>query len=155
MGFNIAGLIVNKKIGETELESLLEQKIKFLKEVDFEDAAGSFREGNTIDILQTDTGTLLITELGQMYDLEKSLNETIQFMISDASDTYYFEKFSEGQPVRKFLTTEGETAENAGEGHISEEDDVIDTVWEYADNYLQNDFLNNMSDQKFRRYEFE
>ena len=155
MGFNIAGIIVNKKISETEIESILEFNIKFLKEVDFEEATSSFRDENTVDILQTDTGTLLITELGQIYDLENSLNETIQFMISDVSDTYYFEKFTDGQLVRKYITTQGETVEDFGEGYISEDEDLIDTVWELVDTYLKNDFSNNIMDQRFKRYNIE
>jgi len=155
MGFNIAGIIVNKKISDTDIETLLKLKIKFLKEVDFEDATSSFKDENTVDILQTETGTLLITELGQMYDLDDSLHDSIQFMVSDISDTYYFEKFSKGQLVRKFITTQGETAEDVGEGHISEEDDLMEKVWEYIDTYLQNDFTNTMQDQTFKRYELE
>lgn len=155
MGFNIAGIIVNKKISDTDIETLLKLKIKFLKEVDFEDATSSFKDENTVDILQTETGTLLITELGQMYDLDDSLHDSIQFMVSDISDTYYFEKFLKGQLVRKFITTQGETAEDVGEGHISEEDDLMEKVWEYIDTYLQNDFTNTMQDQTFKRYELE
>jgi hypothetical protein len=133
----------------------LKLKIKFLKEVDFEDATSSFKDENTVDILQTETGTLLITEVGQMYDLDDSLHDSIQFMVSDISDTYYFEKFSKGQLVRKFITTQGETAEDVGEGHISEEDDLMEKVWEYIDTHLQNDFTNTMQDQTFKRYELE
>ena len=155
MGFNIAGIIVNKKISDTDIETLLKLKIKFLKEVDFEDATSSFKDENTVDILQTETGTLLITELGQMYDLDDSLHDSIQFMVSDISDTYYFEKFLKGHLVRKFITTQGETAEDVGEGHISEEDDLMEKVWEYIDTYLQNDFTNTMQDQTFKRYELE
>ncbi len=153
MGFNIAGLIVNKKISDTEIETLVESKIRFLNEVDYENAISGFRDENTIDVLQTETGTFLITELGQMYDLSGFSHDIIQFMISDVSDTYYFEKFANGQLVRKYITSQGEIAENIGDGFISEDDDLMDKILEFTDEYLQNDFSNNTETIKFKRYE--
>ncbi|MCD5969582.1 hypothetical protein, partial [Riemerella anatipestifer] len=69
MGFNIAGLIIKQKLDkEQEIENLLENKLTYLQDVDFEEATSSFRDENTVDILQTENGTLIIMELGQIYD---------------------------------------------------------------------------------------
>jgi len=154
MGFNIAGLIINKDIGsEQELESLLNHKLEFVDEVSFEEATRSDREEFTIDVLQTDHGTLIVMEMGQIYDLAKFQDEVVQFIISDVSDTYYFEKYTDGKLVRKNINSQGYVAEDYGQGIVSDDEDLIDTVWEIADEYLQNNFTQNMVDMSFKRYE--
>ena len=156
MGFNIAGIIIKKKIDtKQELENLLDTKLEYTKEVDFEEATSSFREDNTIDVLQTEQGTLVIMELGQIYDLANIPSEVIQFIVSEVSDTYYLEKYANGTLDRKYITSQGEIAEDIGVGIVSEDDDIMDVVWEFADNYLQNNFIENMFDLKFNRYELQ
>lgn len=124
MGFNIAGLIINENIGsEQELESLLNHKLEFVDEVSFEEATRSDREEFTIDVLQTDHGTLIIMEMGQIYDLSKFEREVVQFIISDVSDTYYFEKYIDGKLVRKNINTQGYVAEDYGKGIVSDDED--------------------------------
>ena len=121
--------------------------------MDFDEATSSFRDENTIDILQTDHGTLVIMELGQIYDLTNIKVEVVQFMVSDVSDTYYFEKYSNGKLDRKYINSQGEVAEDIGEGFVNEDDDLMDKIWEFTDDYLQNNFTENMFDLKFKRYE--
>ncbi|WP_282148327.1 hypothetical protein [Algibacter lectus] len=153
MGFNIAGLLIENKIEKQEIEKILECKITFLREVDFEEASSSYRDDDeSIDILQTETGTLIITELGQVYDISIFDGKIIQFMISDVSDTYYFEKYINGNLERKYINSQGEIAENEGVGIIEEGNDMTDLIWELANNYLQNNFAENMFDKKFKRY---
>lgn len=154
MGFNIAGLIIKQKFdNKQELESFLENILTFSKDIDFEEATSSFRDENTVDILQTEHGTFVIMELGQIYDLTNNNSEVVQFMVSEVSDTYYFEKYSNGTLERKYITSQGEVTENFGEGYLNEDDDVMDKVWEFVDEYLQNNFIKNMFDLKFKRYE--
>ncbi|GAL61841.1 hypothetical protein [Algibacter lectus] len=153
MGFNIAGLLIENKIEKQEIEKILECKITFLREVDFEEASSSYRDDDeSIDILQTETGTLIITELGQVYDISIFDGKIIQFMISDVSDTYYFEKYINGNLERKYINSQGEIAKNEGVGIIEEGNDMTDLIWELANNYLQNNFAENMFDKKFKRY---
>ena len=156
MGYNIAGLLINKKIDGMEgLEKLLNVKLAYFKDIDFEEASDSYNTQGMIDVLATETGTLLLMELGQIYDLSTFPKDVdvIQFMISDVSDTYYFEKYDKGQPVRKFITTQGDIAEDTGEGLISEDDDLEEIVWEFADAYLQNNFMENRYDMMLKCYE--
>jgi hypothetical protein len=135
MGFNIAGLLIENKIEKQEIEKILECKITFLREVDFEEASSSYRDDDeSIDILQTETGTLIITELGQVYDISIFDGKIIQFMISDVSDTYYFEKYINGNLERKYINSQGEIAENEGVGIIEEGNDMTDLIWELANN---------------------
>ena len=152
MGFNIAGLLIKGQTDNAQINTLLESNIVFYKTVSFEEATSSFRDDNTVDILQTKTGTLIITELGQIYDISTFETDIIQFMISDVSDTYYFEKYTNGKLDRKYIYSEGEIQENEGQGIIKEDDDVLDLIWEFTDTFLQNGFLENRFEQKFKRY---
>ncbi len=152
MGFNIAGILIKSETVETKIENILDNKLIFFREINFEEATSSYRDENTVDILQTQTGTLIITELGQIYDISNFDGEIIQFMISDVSDTYYFEKYINGNLERKYINSQGEIAENEGNGIIKENDDMMDLVWELTDDYLQNNFLENMFKIKFKRY---
>jgi hypothetical protein len=153
MGFNVAGLMIRKKVDQSEIEKLLSNKISFVEDVDFEGATSEAKDDNAIDVLQSESGTLLITTLGSIFDLSDTSDDIIQFMISEVSDTYYFEHYNSGQLIRKFIYSQGEIAEDTGEGEVSEKDDLADKVWELAGNYLQNDFAENMFDHKFRRYQ--
>ncbi|SEW53172.1 hypothetical protein [Chitinophaga arvensicola] len=153
MGFNVAGLIIRKKIDQSGIETLLDNKISFTEEVDFEEATSMEKEDSAIDILQNESGTLLLTTLGSMFDLSDTSDDIIQFMLSEISDTYYFEHYNNGQLIRKFIYSQGEIAEDTGEGIVSEDDDLADKVWELAGSYLQNDFAENMFDHRFKRYE--
>lgn len=155
MGFNIAGLIFNEKVNQKELEDLFDNKLEYLKDVSFEEATTSFRDENTIDVLQTEHGTFVIMMLGEIYDLTIIQSEVIQFMVSEVSDTYYFEKYSAGKLDRKYIASLGEVIEDVGDGSVGGDEDLIDTIWEFADSYLQNDFLQNMFEMNFMRYEIK
>lgn len=154
MGFNIAGLIANRKIDEKEIGHLIENKITYSGEVGFEEAMSSFRDENTIDVLQSEKGTLIIVEMGIKSDISNFKGEIIQFIISDVSDTYYFEKYTNGHLDRKYIYSQGEVFEDEGEGIIKEDEDMTDLIWEFCEKYLQNNFLETMFEQKFRRYSF-
>lgn len=153
MGFNFTGILINSHAEEQKLKSLFDTEIAFLKEVDFEEATDSFRDENTVDMVQTETGTLIITGLGQIYDISDFDGEIIQFMISDISDTYYFEKYKDKVLERKYIYSQGEIAEDEGSGIIQHDEDFTDQIWELADRYLQNNFKTTMFDQQFKRYQ--
>lgn len=69
MGYNISGMLIKGQNDQTIIEDLLDTKISFTGEVGFEDATTGDREENTIDILQTSSGTLIFTEFGSLYDI--------------------------------------------------------------------------------------
>ncbi|SFN13259.1 hypothetical protein SAMN05421594_1236 [Chryseobacterium oleae] len=152
MGFNCTGILINSKADEQIMKTLFDSEIAYLKEVNFEEATDNFRDENTVDMVQTETGTLIITGLGQIYDISDFDGEIIQFMISDISDTYYFEKYKDKVLERKYIYSQGEIAEDEGSGIIRQDEDFTDQIWELADRYLQNNFKTNMFDQQFKRY---
>jgi len=154
MGYNIAGLLIKGKTDQKIIEDLTGQKISFSEESDFEGATGSFREDNTIDILQTQTGSLIFTEFGTLYDISGFDGEIIQFIISDISDTYYFEKYLSGTLQRKYIYSQGEISEDEGSGIINEGEDLEEVIWQQAGEFLQNNFTATMFDLKFKRYCF-
>ena len=151
MGYNIAGLLMKGHIDQIQIETVLEQKIVFLADTDFEDATGSLRD-KTVDLLQTSKGLLLLTELGVMYDISEFDGEIIQFMISDVSETYYFEKYTQGNLDRKYISSQGGMIENQGSGIINADDEMIEVIWKLTGDFLQNNFTENRFDFKFKRY---
>lgn len=155
MGFNLAGLLIKSLTSEAEIENILDCEITFLSEIDFEEATSNFRDENSIDVLQSPTGTLIIKELGQLYDLSKFDNEIVQFIISDISDTYYFEKYKNEKLERKYIYSQGKIEEDNGHGIIKENEDMIDVIWNLTDNFLQNNFLKKMFELKFKRYKIK
>ncbi len=152
MGYNITGLIIRGTMEQGMIEDLTDQEISFSEEKSFEDATGSFREDNTIDILQTQTGALIFTEFGRLYDISNFDGEIIQFSISDIADTYYLEKYIAGKLERKYICSQGEISENEGSGLIKEGEDLEEVIWQQAGDYLQNNFIEMMFDLKFKRY---
>ncbi len=152
MGYNIAGLLIKGQCDQTAVENLIGSKISFSEETNFEDATASFREDKTIDILQTETGTLIFTEFGTLYDIADFDGEIIQFIISDISDTYYFEKYSSGTPERKYICSQGEISEDEGSGIIQEGEDPEEVIWQQTADFLQNNFTETMFDLTFKRF---
>lgn len=151
MGYNIAGLLMKGHVDQIQIETVLEQKIVFLADTDFEDATGSLRD-KTVDLLQTSKGLLLLTELAVMYDISEFDGEIIQFMISDVSETYYFEKYTQGNLDRKYISSQGGVIENQGSGIINADDEMIEVIWKLTGDFLQNNFTENRFDFKFKRY---
>lgn len=152
MGYNISGILIKGEGNQTIIEDLLDAKISFTEKTNFEDASSGDRDVNTIDILQTSSGTLIFTAFGSLYDISNFEGEIIQFIISDISDTYYFEKYTAGKLDRKYIYSQGEISEDEGIGIIKEGEDLEDIIWQQAGDFLQNNFAENMFDLKFKRY---
>jgi hypothetical protein len=152
MGYNITGLLIKGKTDQKIIGDIIGDKITFSREIDFEDATSGFRENKTIDILQTQTGTLILTEFGTLYDISKFDGEIIQFIISDISDTYYLEKYIAGKLERKYIYSQGGISENEGSGLIKEGEDLEEVIRQQAGEFLQNNFTATMFDLKFKRY---
>ncbi len=153
MGYNLGGLLIRKKLESTvEIEKLLKEKVTYTEEVGFEDAVTSFKE-NVVDVLHTEKGTLLVYELGRLYDISDRKEEVIQFMVSDVSDTYYFEHYNKEELKRKYITSEGEIAEDIGTGSFNIEEDVIDEIWGLTNQFLQYESSESVFEGVFKRYQ--
>ncbi len=149
MGFNIAGFLVNRKLeNQEELETVFGTKLEYVEEVSGEDATMS-KYDTEFDICTTDTGTLAFFEMGDIYDFSDMQGEVIQFIISDVSDTYYFEKYINGKLERKLILSQGEISENEGNGTIDKDDDFMDKVLEISHNVLN---LDDVFEAKFKRF---
>lgn len=154
MGFNMAGVIIGGKLSDGALAELLEAQLEYSTDVGSEEAISSFRDENTIDVVRGDRGMLIMIELGQQYDFTGAANhsELIQFMISDVSDTCFFEKYTDGKLVRKFVTTQGDIEDDFGQGLIAADDDFTDKIWAFMDAYVQTNFLDTAHELVFKRY---
>jgi hypothetical protein len=155
MELSIAGLIFKEKIDDAEIEILLSNRLRFSNEVRVEDALSSSRNEDSIDILRTEAGTLLLFSLGKIYDLAAIDKDAIQFMNSEVSDIYYFENYVDGEFLRRYIVFQGELAEDVGEESIAKGDNFMDNVWKYIDEYLQINFVENRDSLMFKRYEIK
>lgn len=148
MGFNIATILIKEKMAESQISEILGAKITYSQEVDFEDATTIERPDNAVDVFQNENGTLLFMPFEDTSDLSHCKTEIVKMIISDVSDTYYFEKFSGGKLEQKYIYSQGEIFENEGVGLVNEETDFTDLFWEYCNLFLQEEIF----EQNFKRY---
>lgn len=148
MGFNIAGILTSNQLDKKEkLETLLETKLQYTQDIDGETATLT-KNSAEFDVYTNNKGSIVFFEMGEIYDFSNTKGECIQFMISDVSDTYYFEKYKDGQLVRKLIVSQGEIAEDEGEGVIDKDDDFMDKVLELSNKLLEVDPF----DMNFKRF---
>lgn len=156
MGFNIAGIIVKENIESTsDLEKIFGQTFEYNKEVGFEEAASTHKTPNSIDVYSNKNGGFVTMGIESLIDLSSTEKDIVQFIVSDVSDTYYFEKHKNGELERKLITSEGEVAEDAGTGIINRDDEFLDVIWSLADDFLETNFTEVMSDLKFKHFELK
>ncbi|MGB0870879.1 MAG: hypothetical protein ACPGSD_14890 [Flavobacteriales bacterium] len=102
MGFNIAGVVINKNF-ESEISSLgkhINKNIKEFTEIDFEDAVSEYEHLGIIDVLFSEKGTMLIMNLDlclnyyHMNDLE-----TFAFSIDESSNSFAYHWSFNGNEV--------------------------------------------------------
>lgn len=153
MGFNVSGLIVKPRIDEKLLEHHLGEKLNYINVVGIEEATSGLKNEGTVDVYYGDKATLVFTAVGTMYDLNDFLEhgEVVQFIVSETSDTYYFEKFLVGELERKYIVSQGTIQENVGDGVIDEKEDIVDQIWDIASDYLGFELFEG--DVEFKRYQ--
>lgn len=149
MGYNVAGIITTTKIeNEAGINSLLGTNASLVGNVDFDEATSMEKEPGVADVFAGEGGSVIFTFMTDIYDLSETTGEVMQFIISDVSDTYYFEKYNDGELVRKLIVSQGEIHEDEGEDEDINEDTVSDFIWEYIENVINEDIY----DCTFVRY---
>ena len=139
MGFNLTGIATNFPLeSREEIEQNLGFSIEKLESenTSLEEASANHKQEDTLFVLSNSKGALVFPDFGGLIDQPPNKGEMIQFVISDVSDTYYFEKFKDGVRERKLVMGDGEVFESEGEGVISEEDETYDKAWEYIESFL-------------------
>lgn len=151
MGYNIAGLVIKGTPSQETLEALLGDKYVFEKEIDFEEASSSQRPKERLDVLQTGSGVFLLFDLLDGIHSPPADLEIIHFIISDVSDTYYLDKYEQGELVSHLVISEGEIAEESGKAIFNPEEDLEDFVFDQAAKYLELSDAGNLWDATFIR----
>lgn len=151
MGYNIAGLVIKGTPSQETLEALLGDKYVFEKEIDFEEASSSQRPKERLDVLQTGSGVFLLFDLLDGIHPPPADLEIIHFIISDVSDTYYLDKYEQGELVSHLVISEGEIAEESGKAIFNPEEDLEDFVFDQAAKYLELSEAGNLWDATFIR----
>ena len=152
MGLNITGYATNFAINtKEELEQIIGCRLSSLENESqaYQDATSNFRDDNRIYLYSSEQGSIVLPNFGQLIQNIPNSGELIQFIISDVSDTHYLEVFHNGELKRKFITTEGEIAEDIGKGFVEENDYIPDKVWEYIEETIR---VNDIIDLEFKRY---
>lgn len=149
MGYNIAGILTDTKLNNQEdLKKVFQTTLKYTEDVDSESATIS-KHSSEYDVYTNNKGSLVLFQLGELYEFSNTKGVFIQFMISDVSDTYYFEKYNNGKLERKLIVSQGEVAEDEGSGIIDEDDDFMDIVLELSNELLA---INDVFNLTFKRY---
>lgn len=152
MGYNITGYATNFAVDtKEELEYITGCKLSNLEDESkaYEDAIYSFRDDDKIYVYSSERGAIILPNFGQLIQNPPSSGELIQFIISDVSDTYYFESFKDGALTRKLITTEGEIVEDVGKGFVHEGDYLLDKVWAYLEKTIG---VDDMMGLNFKKY---
>ena len=152
MKYNLVGIVIRKRPGDfIDVESLLQSKLVYIRDVNFEEVVNSSENEGPVDVLQTDHGILVIVGLDYMYDLSNLTNESIQFIIAEIADIYYFERYFNGELKSQYIASrESVVTYNMRKQTIS---DLIGSVWEYTGKCLQIKFREKMLEVKFSRYQ--
>ncbi|MEM7658158.1 MAG: hypothetical protein AAF399_18675 [Bacteroidota bacterium] len=115
----------------------------------YETATVNFRKDNNIYLYSSERGSIVLPNFGQLAQHIPPAGDFIQFIVSDASDTQYVERYHNGEVSRKFISTDGEVAEDVGEGFLEADDYVLDVIWNYLEKTLG---IHDMTDLPFDRY---
>ena len=119
MGFNIAGIIVNKNYDNKieELGNSLGLNLIFEKEITYEGATGNWKDDGICDIYFAENGTFLYLPFDmcatESYAIENQ--DVLTFAYSETSMAFTFDYFENGNFRRKIFEAEGERIYERGE----------------------------------------
>lgn len=145
MGFNISGLVINKNYSDklSELESILGEKLRFEKEVLYEDCLESWKEDDYCDIYFSENGTLIFMAMERGGFAFKIPNKNaFSFVLSEMTMVFCLNYTENGKSIRTIVETEGEISENEGEPLDIEEneDDKSELIYLLIEEVLGESF---------------
>lgn len=160
MGFNIAGLVINKNYQDdlASLENILNKKLVFEKEVDFEQGSENWKEGDYCDIYFTTDGTLVFLSMEQSaFEFLVPKQKTLSFVLSEMSMTFSINYTRNQYLIRSVVETEGEVVESKGDSLEFEdtESDKSELIYHLMEEVLGIRFWDIDYDEKCYRYNLE
>ena len=119
MGFNIAGIVVNKNYENKteELGKSLGLNLTFEKEITCEEATRNWKDDGICDIYFAENGTILYLPFDlcatESYAIENQ--DVLTFAYSETSMAFNFDYFENGEFRRKIFEAEGDRMDDIGE----------------------------------------
>ncbi len=159
MGFNIAGLLINKnyKNNLNELEEIIGEKLIFDKEVVFEEGSENWKEANYCDIYYSEKGTLIFLSMERSgFEFYAKENDTLSFVLSEMTMTFSVNYVKKGKLIRSIVESEGDLLENEGTPLEFEksEDDKSELIYYLFEKTLGESFYDIDLEAKCYRYKF-
>jgi hypothetical protein len=158
MGFNFAGIAINKNVKEeiSVLEQLLGKKLTLTDEIYFEDAMSYHKEDNDCDVYFNQNGTLVFLSepiANSLKNASKGM-KVLQFAVSETSMVFVLELSENEETIREIQEFEGERMFDEGEKfeNESDEDEGFEVVLKSIKYIVDEDFWTIEPDAKSFRY---
>lgn len=159
MGLNISGLVIDKNYENNiaELESVIEQKLIFEKEVTFEETLESWKEDTYCDVYFSKNGTLVLLsmEMGG-FDFHAKNQTAFSFVLSEMTMMFTINYTKNDELIRSIVESE-EMNEDEGEPFEFEknEDDKSELIYHLIEKTLGESFDDIDLGAKCFRYSFK
>lgn len=159
MGFNISGIVINKNYENSfdELEKELGWKLKKQGEIDFETASSNWKEEDICDVYFSEKGTLVFLGIEKTAaSLALKNANTLAFILSETSMTFYLNYCENGVKKRSIIETEDERQEDNGEKLEIEKtaEDTSEIIWGQIGTVLGKSYWDIELEEKAMRYVF-
>ena len=156
MGFNIAGIVINKNYDNKieELGNSLGLNLTFQNEITYEDAVSNWKDEDICDIYFAENATILYLSMGLCGSEYKVENQNVlSFCYSETSMAFSF-NYCEGQNhLRSIMEHNGDVIDESGEPLPEEGDsDTAGLIFAKISEVLGTDFLNVDFETKAFRY---
>jgi hypothetical protein len=160
MGFNIAGLIIDKNLNDdlSSLEAILGEKLIFEKEVIFEEASENWKDDHYCDVYFSETGTLIFLAMERGgFEFYPKKQDAFSFVLSEMSMTFSINYVEKGVLIRSFIVAEDEVLQDEGELFDFEtvEEDKSEVIYQLFEKTLGESFHEIDVEAKCYRYIFK
>ncbi|MGB1037360.1 MAG: hypothetical protein ACPGYY_01855 [Bacteroidia bacterium] len=159
MGLNISGIVIDKNYENslTELETILDQKLVFEKEITFEDSLESWKEDTYCDVYFSKKGTFILTSMDMGGFEFYADNQTIlSFILSEMTMMFTINYTKNNELIRSIMESE-EMNEDVGKPFDFEkdEDDKSELIYHLIEKTLGESFYDIDIEVKCFRYSFK
>ncbi|MBU2928204.1 hypothetical protein [Winogradskyella psychrotolerans] len=158
MGFNISGIVINKKFNSDSLKEVLNWNLKNSTEIDFESASSNWNNKNICNVYYSDKGTLIFGDFEKGSYVQKRLSNenSMAFFFLESSMTFMFDYCENGITKRSIMVDNGKLIEEEGEKLQIEQNsnDISETIWKLIEVILGKSFFSIENDEKAIAYSF-
>jgi hypothetical protein len=156
MGFNIAGIVVNKNY-ENKIEELSEKlgfELSFQDEISYEEAVSNWKDDGICDIYFAENATILYLTMemcGSEFNIESQ--NVLSFCYSETSMAFSFNYTENSQLQRSIMEYNGDIMNESGEPLPEEANsDTAGLIFAKITEILGKDFLGVDFESKAYRY---